>query len=131
MSAFLLVLSGCNQTLRSNNLFVTDDDFIVIRINYSNLREFRVGEKFTFKFQVSHPLYLHCFYVSGKDIRKLAPAHTYRHQGIVKPILPKYPLTISGGYAAKPIGTDEVSCVGAAPPVIQTSKKNIRFKSFC
>ena len=122
---FLITLSGCDQTLRSNNLFVANDLLIDIRTNNSNSREFRIGEKLTFKFQVSHPLYIHCFYVSGKDIRKLAPAHTYRHHGIVKPILPKCPLTISGGYAAKPVGTDEVSCVGAEKPLLYKLPRKI------
>lgn len=122
---FLVALFGCEQTLRSNNLFVANDSLIEISINSSNSREFRIGEKLTFKFQVSHPLYINCFYVSGKEIIKLAPAHTYRHHGVVKPILPKYPLTISDGYAAKPIGTDEVSCVGAEKPLLYKLPRKI------
>jgi len=122
---FLITLSGCEQTLRSNNLFVENDSLIDIRINNTNSREFRIGEKLTFKFQVSHPLYVHCFYVSRKDITKLAPAHTYRHHGIVKPLSPKYPLTISGGFASKPAGVDQISCVGSEKPILYKLPRKI------
>lgn len=121
-----LLLQGC--TVPACKCSEHDDSkFININTDNFDKRSYRVGEKMSFLISVKKPLYMHCFYISGNVIIKISPRHSPRNQGIIHPVRQGLPVKVDGIYADKPIGADQISCIGSPDVLLYSLPKNITY----
>ena len=130
-AVIILALVFTNVACSTTGLFAQQEQSTLFTISTSNnnARHFVIGEEMDIILSVSEDLYLHCFYVSGDSSRKLHPAHFPRHHGIVHPTRPDFPVSISDHLgtmiAAKPVGSDTVSCIASSKPLLYKIPVNI------